>query len=97
MHSIAIATKGILGGILPTKGFILISIEEILLIRTRLGLDSSGGLTERKIKKIRIKFWYNGKEYIDEKIIRNNLKVNNNNIKIEFINNKPKIKLNFKE
>jgi hypothetical protein len=99
MSSTTIATKGILGGLLSTKGFIVLEIEEIPIKRRRKGLggDSGSGGVGRKIKKLRIKFYYNGKEYIEEKIVRDNLKVEAKNIEIEIIKNKPKIKFNFKE
>lgn len=94
MGAIEIATKGILGGVPGTKGFIVISIEEVPLRKggtfpfTAIPKDD-----DKCLKKIRIKYIYNDIEYVDEKVVSCDLNVNVDNIRLDVIDNKPTIKI----
>lgn len=88
-----IATKGILGGVPGTKGFILVSIQEIPMVRYKGGYSHDLGLPQKRLKKVRINYIYNGSSYVEEKIVDYNTTITLNNLDMQVIDNKPMIKI----
>lgn len=93
---ISLATKGILGDSIASKGFVLLSIREVPLKRRTGGAVSNGNVGIQKNKIIKIVFSYNGKIYQQSKVVGKNIKVGINDINIKVINNTPKIFLKIK-
>ena len=96
-HAIAIATKGIIGdgGVsLATKGFILLNIQQRVVT-----LKSGGYLKDyaepKKANLIRVTFQYEGLVYTEIKFVDNLTHVTSQNVDIEIIDDKPKIKIIF--
>ena len=100
-HAINIATKGILSAdakVLAVKGYILgITVQEIP-IHPEGGVDLTYGapkyVKKRKKKKvIRVIVTYQGKKYIEERVVDKKIKVKADDVEVNLSGNRPKISI----
>lgn len=94
--SIQLVSKGILCQTPVTKGIICYISEKPIKPRKKSGGDSGHDFQQQPIptkKRVTIKYIFDGKIYTFNKIVDINRKVNVNNIKVDIVNNKPKIKI----
>lgn len=94
--SIQLVTKGILCQTPVTKGIICYISEKPIKPKKRSGGTQGSETWVEPIptkKKVTIKYIYEGQIYTINKIVDIRTKVNLSNVKIEVVNNKPKIKI----
>lgn len=87
LNTHSIATKGILGGVPGTKGFVFVGIEqgEVGAGGIFFGKSGAGVQSPKEAKKwVKIKFKYDEKTWEQTLFIDDNVKVEMDNVKIDF-------------
>lgn len=101
---ITLATRGILsnsGVILPTAGYLILSVEVGPIPPRPRPQHGGAGLgrieypDQKKKYYVKVKFQIEDKEYTEIKYINKKIKVSADNISIELVDDKPLVKISF--